>query len=56
MLVFIPLMAAAIYLLLRGVEGTAARVSRIALVPFVIFYSAWEIVAGDRRRHSSPAK
>ena len=46
MLVFIPLMAAAIYLLLRGVEGTAAKVSRIALVPFVIFYSAWETLQG----------
>lgn len=46
MMVFIPLMAAAIYLLLRGVEGTAARVSRIALVPFVVFYSAWEVLQG----------
>ena len=40
MLLFIPLMAAVIYLLVRGVESTAARVSRIALVPFVVFYSA----------------
>jgi hypothetical protein len=46
MLFFIPLMAVAVYLLLRGVEGTAARVSRIALVPFVIFYSAWETLQG----------
>jgi hypothetical protein len=36
----------AIYLLLRGVEGTAAWVSRIALVPFVVFYSAWEVFQG----------
>ena len=35
-----------IYLLLRGVEGTAARVSRIALVPFVIFYGTWEVLQG----------
>jgi hypothetical protein len=46
MLVFIPLMALAVYLLLRGLDGTAARVSRIALVPFVVFYSAWEVLQG----------
>jgi hypothetical protein len=46
MMLFIPLMAAVIYLLLRGVEGTAAWVSRIALVPFVVFYSAWEVFQG----------
>jgi hypothetical protein len=46
MLLFIPPMALVVYLLLRGVEGTAARVSRIALVPFVIFYSAWETLQG----------
>jgi hypothetical protein len=46
MMLFIPLMAAVVYLLLRGVEGTAARVSRIALVPFVIFTSAWETLQG----------
>jgi hypothetical protein len=46
MLIFIPLMAAAVYLLLRGVGGTAAKVARIALIPFVIFYSAWETLQG----------
>jgi hypothetical protein len=46
MVVFIPLMAVVVYLLLRGVEGTAAWVSRIALVPFVVFYSAWEVLQG----------
>jgi hypothetical protein len=46
MMIFIPLMAVVVYLLLRGVEGTAARVSRIALVPFVVFYSAWETLQG----------
>ena len=46
MVLFIPLMAAVVYLLLRGVEGTAAWVSRIALVPFVVFYSAWEVLQG----------
>jgi hypothetical protein len=46
MMIFIPLMAVVIYLLLRGVEGTAAWISRIALVPFVVFYSAWEVLQG----------
>jgi hypothetical protein len=46
MMIFIPLMTVVIYLLLRGVEGTAAWVSRIALVPFVVFYSAWEVLQG----------
>ena len=46
MMIFIPLMAVVVYVLLRGVEGTAAWVSRIALVPFVVFYSAWEVFQG----------
>jgi hypothetical protein len=46
MMIFIPLMAVAVYLLVRGIEGTAARVSRIALVPFVVFYSAFEVLVG----------
>jgi hypothetical protein len=46
MMVFIPLMAVAFYLLVRGIEGTAARVSRIALVPFVVFYGAFELLLG----------
>ena len=46
MLVFIPLMAVVVYVLLRGVEGTAALVSRIALAPYVVFYGAWEAMYG----------
>jgi hypothetical protein len=46
MLLFIPLMAAVIWLLIRGIDSTAARVSRIALIPFVVFYSAWETLQG----------
>jgi hypothetical protein len=46
MMLFIPLMAGVVLLLLRGVEGTAAWVSRIALAPFVVFYSAWEVFQG----------
>jgi hypothetical protein len=45
-MIFIPLMAVAFYLLVRGVEGTSATVTRIALVPFVIFYGAWEVLQG----------
>jgi hypothetical protein len=45
-MIFIPLMAAAVYLLLRGVEGTAAQVSRIALPFFVVFYGVWEALQG----------
>jgi uncharacterized membrane protein len=42
----IGLMAVAVYLLVRNLEGTAATVARIALVPFVLFYAAWEAVIG----------
>jgi hypothetical protein len=46
MLVFIPLIAGAVYLLVRGIESTAARVCRIALVLFVVFYGAFEVLVG----------
>ncbi len=46
MMLFIPLMAMAVYLLLRGIESAAATVSRIALVPFVVFYGAYEVLLG----------
>jgi hypothetical protein len=46
MLIFIPLIAVVIYVLLRGIEGAAALVSRIALALFVIFYGAWEAMYG----------
>lgn len=45
-LLFVPLMAAVVWLMLRGVEGGAARVARIALVPFVLFYTVWEALIG----------
>ena len=45
-LLFVPLIAAAVYLLLRGVEGSAAQVSRVALVPFLIFYVSFEVLIG----------
>jgi hypothetical protein len=46
MLIFLPLFAIVIYLLLRGIETTAATVARIALIPFVVFYAAWESLQG----------
>ena len=63
--VFVPLFAGAVYLLLRGLDSTAATVSRIGLAVFAIFYAAWELVLGVGtglsrrrsarcRRHSSP--
>ena len=53
MMLFIPLMALAVYLLLRDIEGSAARVSRIALVPFVVFYGAYEVLLGIGAASSS---
>ena len=44
--IFVPLFAFAVYLLLRGVEGTAATVSRIGLAVFAVLYAAWELVLG----------
>jgi hypothetical protein len=45
-MLFIPLMAAVMFLLLRGIEGTAARVSRIALAVFAVVYLVYEAVIG----------
>jgi hypothetical protein len=46
MMIFVPLFAIVIYLLLRGIESTAARIARIALIPFVVLYVAWEAMQG----------
>lgn len=35
-----------VYLLLRGVVGVAALLSRIALAVFVVFYTAFEVLIG----------
>jgi hypothetical protein len=45
-LVFIGLMGLGLYWLVRDLPGTAARVTRIAAGIFVLFYGAWETVAG----------
>ncbi len=46
MMVFIPLMAVVVFVLLRGVEGTAAQVSRIAVVVYAVFYGTYETLQG----------
>jgi hypothetical protein len=44
--IFVPLFAGVVLLLLRGVKGTAATVSRIGLAVFAVLYAAWELVLG----------
>ena len=45
-LIFIGLMGLALYTLVRDLPGKAAATSRLAIGPFVLFYSAWETVIG----------
>jgi hypothetical protein len=45
-MLFIPLMAGVMLLLLRGVEGTAAWVGRVAAVVFAVVYLVFEAVVG----------
>jgi hypothetical protein len=45
-LVFIGLIGVALYRLVRDLPGRAARISRLAIGPFVLFYGAWEVVIG----------
>jgi len=44
--IFVPLFAGVVYLLLRGVKGTAATLSRIGLAVFAVLYAAWELLLG----------
>jgi hypothetical protein len=44
--VLVPFLAFAVYLLLDGVRGRAATVSRVALAPFVVGFLVWEANAG----------
>lgn len=44
--IFVPLFAGVVYLLLRGVESTAATVARAGLAVFASLYAAWELVLG----------
>jgi len=45
-LLFIPLLTIAAYVLLRGLTGRAATVSRGSLVFFLCFYTAYEVTVG----------
>ena len=45
-LLFTPLMALAVFLLLRGLQSRAATVSRVALIVFLVFYTAYEVTVG----------
>jgi hypothetical protein len=45
-LIFIGLLGLALYLLVRDLPGRAAKISRLAIGPFVVFYAAWESVIG----------
>jgi hypothetical protein len=46
LLFFTPLLGIAAFVLLRGLEGRAAALSRIALVFFLVFYTAYEVTVG----------
>jgi len=46
MLLALPLLGIAAYLLLDGLRGLAALVSRVALVFFLVFYTAYEATVG----------
>jgi hypothetical protein len=56
------LLAVAVYLLVDGLEGRLATVCRVALLPFVLFYGAWESYTGIgtgelvRHAHDVPAE
>jgi hypothetical protein len=45
-LLFTPLIAIAVFLLMSGLKGRAATVSRVALIFFLVFYTAWEVTIG----------
>ena len=45
-LVFIGLIGLALYLLVRDLPGRAAKISRLAIGPFVLLYAAYESVIG----------
>jgi hypothetical protein len=45
-LLFIPLLGLAAFILLSGLESRAATVSRVALVFFLAFYTAYEVTVG----------
>jgi hypothetical protein len=42
----VMLLGATIWALVDGLEGTAAKVARLAILPFVAFYSAFDAIVG----------
>jgi len=48
-LVLILLLAVAVYWLTEGLTSTAARLSRMALLPYLVFYSAFDTIVGVSR-------
>ena len=46
LLLMLPLLALAVFLLLGGLTGRAATVARVALVFFAVVYTAWEVMVG----------
>jgi hypothetical protein len=46
MMLFIPLMAVVVFVLLRGLESTAAQISRVAVLVYAVFYGAYETLQG----------
>src|SRR5688500_12940587 len=45
-LIFIPLLGVVLYMLVSDLPGRAARIARVAVIPFVVCYAAWETVIG----------
>jgi hypothetical protein len=45
-LIFIPLLGLAGFLLVSGLTGRAATVSRVGLLLFLVFYTAYEVTVG----------
>src|SRR5215831_21418281 len=48
-LLLILLLAVAVYWLAEGLTSNAARVCRVALLPYVVFYSAFAAITGVSR-------
>ena len=46
MLFLLPLLGIAVFVLLRGLEGGAALVSRVAVAFFLVFFTAYEVSVG----------
>ena len=45
-LVFIALLGLVLHMLVKDLPGRAARIARVAVIPFVVCYGAWESVIG----------